>query len=1056
MAKTCRCNGYEMAGDSNFLLDNERFIWAKRRVVRGVKKNQVLALMKEDSKIYRTASVVLSVQSGDMAWKCQSDFRCQHCGDKHNSLDCGIKIKNGQCVTPQCCNCSGKHNAGSVLCEKSSAQCNSKVQKWTTSGIIPMTPESAKVPGKLWDIVNVVRQLQQENRTLRKMVEENKRTIRLNKIETTAKHVSASIFYASTTLLATSHMERATDVMKFILVLNLAMFGGAQILGRSRNDVGWIHDGIDVLRQIFEDSLERDDEDSCSLMIVTENTLPREAIRELKLGLPHPRGEIVIELEMPLDNKTDPQVPLGIRNARKLRYISWCLAVVAVSEDPKFLEWLAEVIQKGRLLIQKIRMAVLSRMSHSEVIRLLRGPWTFSMMSTVFVNRLPSGSTMPAERRFGVYAHLPFTKQGSRVVHLASWTPDKGLYKHSDLPFFPHKFHSSGNGASLFVVPSIVIRLSGVSRCQSSFTSLKLSLGLVSSFFGATINITARPFAPYWDNVAPNGQGKRYTGMDFLLMDTIASSLKFFYVNLPTANWNDVSYFSLYPLGVKPWLGIFIYFLFIYLFICLSNFVVEMVCIKWANSYFLLSLLLQVTTLVEQRISYFSPIFHVMLPRRAAVFDFSVAYEYSNGAFCMARPALRPRWQSLYHPLAPTVWAAALATVLLVPFPLYLVRVPSATILPRRASKSANITPCLISSSLSPPTSPRTKEPPVVYFQFSRHNDNGEDPPRRTSTGYGDRGLLFAVDTVISTIFAQSFVRRTLSGGAYRVLLGFWLVFALVLGLAYRCNLTAALTLPKFPPRAETLSQLVETGATVGMLSYGKQFREFFAESTSSDYQTIARRFAIVPSATDGLDRALTSKYFHTPTSASFVYVAARRYVKLLVAKKYTKADGSCDLYLGRENVYPGMSGWPFPHDAPYKHVFDKKIMQVTESGLYDQWSREIVAEAQRQGRLEAKLLEEEAKAKRGSEDDPDKEDQKTGVLTLDHMQGLFFLIVLGWILSIVVFTLEVATHRFFPPDSSDVEIGDKSHQLLHHKLSDPQDKHTVFVSLSQVLVLAK
>lgn len=48
---------------------------------------------------------------------------------------------------------------------------------------------------------------------------------------------------------------------------------------------------------------------------------------------------------------------------------------------------------------------------------------------------------------------------------------------------------------------------------------------------------------------------------------------------------------------------------------------------------------------------------------------------------------------------------------------------------------------------------------------------------------------------------------RTLAG---RMVFGAWLVFALVVGSAYRGNLTASLTLPVRPSRPETLREIVE------------------------------------------------------------------------------------------------------------------------------------------------------------------------------------------------------------------------------------------------------
>lgn len=47
-----------------------------------------------------------------------------------------------------------------------------------------------------------------------------------------------------------------------------------------------------------------------------------------------------------------------------------------------------------------------------------------------------------------------------------------------------------------------------------------------------------------------------------------------------------------------------------------------------------------------------------------------------------------------------------------------------------------------------------------------------------------------------------------------RLVLAVWLFFSFIVGNIYRGNLTASLTVPKYPSRAETLAQLVDAGAT--------------------------------------------------------------------------------------------------------------------------------------------------------------------------------------------------------------------------------------------------
>lgn len=67
------------------------------------------------------------------------------------------------------------------------------------------------------------------------------------------------------------------------------------------------------------------------------------------------------------------------------------------------------------------------------------------------------------------------------------------------------------------------------------------------------------------------------------------------------------------------------------------------------------------------------------------------------------------------------------------------------------------------------------------------------------------------LDEVMRTLLGQNLsVGCKTMGTRARLVLGSWLIFALVIGSAYRGNLTASLTIPKYPPRPETLVELVE------------------------------------------------------------------------------------------------------------------------------------------------------------------------------------------------------------------------------------------------------
>lgn len=76
---------------------------------------------------------------------------------------------------------------------------------------------------------------------------------------------------------------------------------------------------------------------------------------------------------------------------------------------------------------------------------------------------------------------------------------------------------------------------------------------------------------------------------------------------------------------------------------------------------------LQVTSKVVERKAFMSGVYHVLLPQRRKRYDFTFAYERAITEFSMAKPALRPRWQSLYYPLDENVWFCILALLALTP-----------------------------------------------------------------------------------------------------------------------------------------------------------------------------------------------------------------------------------------------------------------------------------------------------------------------------------------------------------------------------------------------------
>ncbi|XP_071535583.1 ionotropic receptor 21a-like [Panulirus ornatus] len=252
------------------------------------------------------------------------------------------------------------------------------------------------------------------------------------------------------------------------------------------------------------------------------------------------------------------------------------------------------------------------------------------------------------------------------------------------------------------------------------------------------------------------------------------------------------------------------------------------------------------------------------------------------------------------------------------------------------------------------------------------------------------------IQEAFGTLLGQNLSKWLPRASSSRVLVASWLVFAFILGTVYRGNLTAALTLPKYPPRPETVEELVNFADRVTMPPFGKDWQKQFRESGSAKLERLANLMDIGPTILEGLQMALEKKQAHLTTRQAFSH---------WTAEHFTRADGSVPLYFGQEHIVPGACAWPIPHDAPYKHHVDNIMMEVKEAGLYDKWAEDLLKETRRESRVKRK-------EERGKDDTSSTTINPTRALTIVHMQGPLMLLLLGLLIAIITLISEILTSR--------------------------------------------
>lgn len=81
------------------------------------------------------------------------------------------------------------------------------------------------------------------------------------------------------------------------------------------------------------------------------------------------------------------------------------------------------------------------------------------------------------------------------------------------------------------------------------------------------------------------------------------------------------------------------------------------------------------TNKVEERTAFLTGLTYAIIPKRLERHDFILAYDFFYSTFSMATPSLEPRWQNLFRPLSPQVWAAVVSSLLVAFVAVRLVRI---------------------------------------------------------------------------------------------------------------------------------------------------------------------------------------------------------------------------------------------------------------------------------------------------------------------------------------------------------------------------------------------
>ncbi|XP_069190850.1 glutamate receptor ionotropic, delta-1-like [Procambarus clarkii] len=235
-----------------------------------------------------------------------------------------------------------------------------------------------------------------------------------------------------------------------------------------------------------------------------------------------------------------------------------------------------------------------------------------------------------------------------------------------------------------------------------------------------------------------------------------------------------------------------------------------------------------------------------------------------------------------------------------------------------------------------------------------------------------------------------------------RVMMAWWLVFCLVISTGYNSSLIAHLTVQGMTQSLDTFQDLLNqrnwrwgtepwqfSGATL----------EYFSKNPDPVVKAInsAMEWYIVDTI-QSLDKVLEGQ---------FSFISVKNYVKVFVESWYTNDKGETPLYISNNGIYVlACFGWAFRKGVPFYERFNRLVSRLDDAGITDFWTNEVIARRVKENRDSANL---DILTNLNQND-------KDVVLSLHHLQGAFYLLLVGSIVAFLALLGENLAHYWSSP----------------------------------------
>ncbi|KAK7056579.1 hypothetical protein SK128_023922 [Halocaridina rubra] len=230
-----------------------------------------------------------------------------------------------------------------------------------------------------------------------------------------------------------------------------------------------------------------------------------------------------------------------------------------------------------------------------------------------------------------------------------------------------------------------------------------------------------------------------------------------------------------------------------------------------------------------------------------------------------------------------------------------------------------------------------------------------------------------------------------------RTFCGAWLIFVMIIGISYSSSLTSFLVEPGMQKPIENLQQLVKSDIGWGKVNFGG-VQNALLEQTKDPVLIAIREGVQWRKSLDGILQDVVKGTLATWDNSITT--------RLTIAVKFTDRAGRPLVHLPGFELLQERIAWPMQQYAPYKRRFDELIKRVVQAGLVQKWLQSIIFEEQGLAKIRQYATSEKDKEVTALK-------SEQVVLSLEHFQGPFFVLLLGCLAGGIALLFEILFHFF-------------------------------------------